>query len=76
MNIYFYLAVIVIILIVIWRMRAGFRNGMVQELLSLVAMAIAGLCAYLILGAIGSYLNREIGRLIQIIVLLVAIGTV
>ena len=76
MNIYFYLAVIVIILIVIWRMRTGFRNGMVQELLSLVAMAIAGLCAYLILGAIGSYLNREIGRLIQIIVLLVAIGTV
>lgn len=76
MDIYFYLAVAGIVIIIIWRMAAGFRNGMVQEILSLVAMAVAGLSAYLILGAIGSYLNREIGRLIQIIILLLVVGAV
>ena len=30
-------------------------------------------CAYLLLGAVGSYLNREIGRLIQIIILLLIV---
>lgn len=76
MDIYFYLAVAGIVIIIIWRMAAGFRNGMVQEILSLVAMAVAGLSAYLILGAMGSYLNREIGRLIQIIILLLVVGAV
>lgn len=76
MDIYFYFAVAGIVIIIIWRMAAGFRNGMVQEILSLVAMAVAGLSAYLILGAIGSYLNREIGRLIQIIILLLVVGAV
>ena len=57
-------------------MVSGFRKGMVQEILSLIAMAVAGFCAYLLLGAVGSYLNREIGRLIQIIILLLIVCTV
>ena len=76
MDIYFYLAVAGIVVIIIWRMVSGFRKGMVQEILSLIAMAVAGFCAYLILGAIGSYLNREIGRLIQIIRLLLIVCAV
>ncbi len=76
MDIYFYLAVAGIVVIMIWRMVSGFRKGMVQEILSLIAMAVAGFCAYLLLGAIGSYLNREIGRLIQIIILLLIVCTV
>ena len=54
-------------------MVSGFRKGMVQEILSLIAMVVAGFCAYLLLGAVGSYLNREIGRLIQIIILLLIV---
>lgn len=76
MDIYFYLAVAAIVVIIIWRMVAGFRKGMVQEILSLIAMAVAGFCAYLLLGAIGSYLNKEIGRLIQIIILLLIVCAV
>ena len=76
MDIYFYLAVAGIVVIIIWRMVSGFRKGMVQEILSLIAMAVAGFCAYLILGAIGSYLNREIGRLILIIILLLIVCAV
>lgn len=76
MDIYFYLAAAGIVVIIIWRMVSGFRKGMVQEVLSLIAMAVAGFCAYLLLGAIGSYLNREIGRLIQIILLLLIVCAV
>ena len=76
MDIYFYLAAAGIVVIIIWRMVSGFRKGMVQEILSLIAMAVAGFCAYLLLGAIGSYLNREIGRLIQIILLLLIVCAV
>ena len=62
MDIYFYLAVAGIIIIISWRMVSGFRKGMVQEILSLIAMVVAGFCAYLLLG-----------RLIQIIILLLIV---
>ena len=42
----YYAALIIIALIFIWRMIAGFRKGMVQELISLVAMAVAGVCCF------------------------------
>ena len=76
MDIYFILAVAGIIMIIIWRMVSGFKKGMAQEMLSLLVMVIAGICAFLLLGAIGSYLNREIGRLLQIIFLLVVVCSV
>lgn len=76
MDIYFYVAVAVIVLLIAWRMVAGFRKGLVRELLSLIALAIGGLSAYLILGAVGSCLNREIGRMLQIILILLVIGAV
>ena len=66
----YYISLIVIVLIFIWRIIAGFRKGMVQEIISLIAMAVAGVCVFLILGAIGNYLNHEIGKMIQIIAVL------
>jgi len=69
----YYIALIIIALIFIWRIAAGFRKGMVQEIISLIAMAVAGVCIVLILGAIGNYLNQEIGKMIQLIVVLFVI---
>lgn len=69
----YYFALIIIVLIFIWRVAIGFRKGMVQEIISLIAMAVAGVCVVLILGAIGSYLNREIGKVIQIVLVLFAV---
>ncbi len=69
----YYIALIIIALIFIWRIAAGFRKGMVQEIISLIAMVVAGVCIVLILGAIGNYLNREIGQMIQLIVVLFVI---
>ena len=66
----YYVSLAVIAIIFIWRMIAGFRKGMVQEVISLIAMVVAGVCVVLILGGIGSYLDREIGRVIQIVAVL------
>ena len=46
---------------------------MVQEIISLIAMAAAGICMFLILGAIGSYLDKEIGRTVQIVLVLIVV---
>ena len=62
-----------IILIFLWRMAAGFRKGMVQEIISLIAMAAAGVCVFLIIGAVGSFMDQEIGSLIQIVAVLIAV---
>lgn len=69
----YYAALIIIVCIFIWRIAAGFRKGMVQELISLIAMLVAGFCVVLILGAIGSYLDREIGEVIQMVAVLIVV---
>lgn len=72
----YYAALIIIALIFIWRMAVGFRKGMVQEIISLIAMAVAGVCVLLIFGAIGSYLNREIGKVVQMVIVLLVVCAV
>lgn len=63
----FYVALVAISLIFIWRIAVGFKKGMVKEIISLIAMLVAGFCVILILAAIGSYLNHEVGQLVQMI---------
>lgn len=69
----YYIALIIIALIFIWRITTGFRKGMVQEIISLIAMVVAGVCIFLIMGAVGNYLNHEIGKMVQVIVVLFAV---
>ncbi|WP_286080828.1 CvpA family protein [Parablautia intestinalis] len=72
----YYVSLAVIILIFIWRIVAGFRKGLVQEIISVIAMAVAGVCVVLIIGAIGSYMEQEISKLIQTIVVLFVVCAV
>lgn len=72
----YYIALVLIAVIFIWRIAAGFRKGMVQEIISLIAMAVAGVCVVLILGAIGSYLEKEISKTIEIVVVLFVVCAV
>ena len=69
----YYIALIIIAIIFIWRITAGFRKGMIQEIISVIAMVIAGVCVILILGAAGSYLNQEIGKTIQMVAVLAVV---
>ena len=66
----YYIALVIIVLIFLWRIAAGFRRGMVQELIALIAVVVAGFCIVLILGAIGSYMNKEIAKVIEIVAVL------
>lgn len=69
----YYAALVVIVLIFIWRIVVGFKRGMVQEVVSLIAMAVAGFCMMLILSAVSSYLNREVGQLIYFVLILLVV---
>lgn len=66
----YYIALVLIAVIFIWRIAAGFRRGMVQEIISLIAMAVAGVCVVLIIGAVGSYLEKEISKTITMVAVL------
>ncbi len=72
----YYISLAVILIIFIWRVMAGLRKGMVQELISLIAMAVAGFCVVLIIGAIGSYMDQEMNRSVQFIAVLFAVCVV
>ncbi len=69
----YYVAIALIVVIFIWRIVACFRKGMVQEIVSLIATVVAGFCMMLIFSAVGSYLNHEIGRLIQMVSVLLVV---
>lgn len=66
----YYIALALIAVIFIWRVAAGFRRGMVREIISLIAMAVAGVCVVLIIGAVGSYLEKEISKTITMVAVL------
>lgn len=61
-------ASVIIILIFIGRIVRGFKKGLVQEIISLISMIIAGVCLYLILSAVGSYKDEQIGKTIQMVI--------
>ncbi len=66
----YYVALGIIVLIFIWRITVGFKRGMVKEIVSLIATAVGGFCVVLILSAINSYMDKEIGQLVQVIIAL------
>lgn len=72
----YYIALGIIALIFLWRIATGFKKGMVREIVSLIATAAAVFCLLLILGVVGSYMDRQMGRLAQMIAVLIAVCVV
>lgn len=72
----YYAALIIIGLIFIWRIVVGFKKGMVQEILSVIAAVVAGICMLLILGAIGSYFEDDMGQVIKMVLVLLVVCVV
>ncbi len=66
----YYVAWAIVILVFLWRIIAGFKKGMVGEIISILSMAVAGFCLVLILTAVGGYMDKEMGKVIQMIVVL------
>lgn len=64
----YYVAVGIIALVFIWRIRVGLKKGMVGEIISLISMVIAGVCLALILTAVDSYVEEQITKVIQAVI--------
>ena len=69
----YYIILGIIVLIFLWRISAGFKRGMVREIIALIASVLAGFCLLLILGAVGSYMEGEMGNLVQMIAALAVV---
>jgi hypothetical protein len=74
MEIMAYLALALAIGVVIWRLRAGFRTGMVAEVISLVSALVAVISLVIILLIIRSYFNEQRGNFLLLTLILVVIG--
>lgn len=66
----YYVALAIIVIIFLWRIKAGFKKGMIGEIISLISLVIAGFCLALILSAVGNYMNDQIGKVVQILIVL------
>lgn len=70
----YYLALALVIVIFIWRIVAGFRKGMVKEIISLISLVIAGISLIIVINIAGSYFGDREGNILQMLFALAIIG--
>jgi uncharacterized membrane protein required for colicin V production len=76
MDYMYYVAIGIVIIVLVWRVAAGFKKGMVGEIISLISMIIALVSLAAILWGVGSYLDERVGEVIQMFFVLVVIAIV
>jgi len=69
-----YVAIGLVILIFIWRIVAGFKKGLVAEIISFFSLIAAALALMALLGAVGNYLDENVGTALQMLLILLVIG--
>lgn len=62
MNIFTLIFGIVIILILIWRVRNGFKKGFVQELISTLSIMVAFIAAKILLSGVVAFFEGRFGK--------------
>ncbi|MCL2717391.1 MAG: CvpA family protein [Lachnospiraceae bacterium] len=72
----YYFAIVIVLIIFIWRIIAGFRKGMVAEIVSLISLIFAIISLILVLNIAGSYFGDREGNVLQMLLVLVVIGLV
>jgi len=70
----YYLALGIVVLIFIWRIIAGFRKGMVAEIISVFSLIVAVISLVIVLNIAGSYFGEREGNILQLLFVLFAIG--
>lgn len=65
-----------ILLLLIWRIKKGFANGMMQEIVNLLSGIISLACVALVFLAVSSAVNKSMHTLTVCIVALVLLGIV
>ncbi len=70
------LLLIVAALFLLCKMVAGYKNGMVKEIISFVSLVILCVVLTLIANGVNSYFDGEYAKLVMVVVLLVVLGLV
>lgn len=65
---------LIILLLFIWRIRKGFSNGMMQEIVTLVSGLVALVCVVLVMLAASSVMARAMGTLTFCVAGLILLG--
>ena len=68
--------VAIILLLLIWRIKRGYANGMMQEIVNFLSGVVSLACVALVFLAVSSLLNKSMHTLTVCIVALVLLGIV
>lgn len=68
--------VFIIFLLFIWRIKKGFHNGIMKEVVTLLSGIVSLICVALVFFAISSYLAKAMSALTVCVIGLILMGTV
>ena len=71
-----FLFALVVFLLAVWRVKKGFRNGILQEVLTILSGIVSLICVALVFLAVSSVLAQATSTLIVCVVALIALGIV
>lgn len=71
-----FLFALVIFLLAVWRVKKGFRNGILQEVVTILSGIVSLVCVALVFLAVSSVLAQATGTLIVCVAALIALGIV
>lgn len=71
-----FIFVLIVFLLFVWRMKRGFHNGMMKEVVTLLSGAVSLVCVALIFFAVSSVMAKAMSTLTVCVVSLVLLGIV
>ena len=71
-----FLVALVIFLLAVWRVKKGFRNGILQEVVTILSGIVSLVCVALVFLAVSSVLAQATSTLIVCVAALIALGIV
>lgn len=71
-----FLFALVIFLLAVWRVKKGFRNGILQEVVTILSGIVSLVCVALVFLAVSSVLAQATSTLIVCVAALIALGIV
>lgn len=71
-----FLFALVIFLLAVWRVKKGFRNGILQEVVTILSGIVSLICVALVFLAVSSVLAQATSTLIVCVAALIALGIV
>lgn len=71
-----YIFILIVFLLFVWRIKKGFNNGMLGEIVTILSGAVALVCVALIIFAVTSAMVKAMSALTVCIIALILLGSV